>query len=242
MIVTVLQHGPWGGPGVVGRQLVERGVELDVRKVYDGDDVPDDPPEALIVLGGQMCTDEKAAYPFLEKETVLLGKCVASETPTLGICLGAQLLAEATGGSVRHDVPEIGFPAVRRTQAGREDPVLSAFTDGTPTFNAHRDFIAAGPDAVVLAESDRAPVHAFRVGPRAYGLQFHPEMDAPQVERYASADQPGAYLRRHGCEPSNLIALAKRHDADHVQMGRQLADRWLAHVVGLADTRPAVAQ
>lgn len=232
MIVTVLQHGPWGGPGVVGRQLMARGVELDVRKIYDGDAVPDDPPEALIVLGGQMCTDEKAVYPFLEMETVLLGKCVASETPTLGICLGAQLLAEATGGSVRHGVAEIGFPAVRRTEAGRDDPVLSAFADGTPTFNAHRDFIAAGPDAVVLAESDATPVHAFRVGTRAYGLQFHPEMDAPQVERYASAGQPGAYLRRHGWEPSNLIALAHRHDAHHRQMGERLADRWLEEVVG----------
>jgi GMP synthase-like glutamine amidotransferase len=232
MIVTVLQHGPWGGPGAVGRQLVARGVELDVRKVYDGDAVPDDPPEALIVLGGQMCTDEKAANPFLEEEAVLLGKCVASETPVLGICLGAQLLAEVAGGSVRHGVPEIGFPAVRRTGAGRDDPMLSVFVDGTPTFNAHRDFIAAGPDAEVLAESDVTPVHAFRVGTRAYGLQFHPEMDAPQVERYASAAQPGAYLRRHGWQPSDLIALAWRHHGGHVQMGKQLTDRWLEHVVG----------
>jgi GMP synthase (glutamine-hydrolysing) len=231
MIVTVLQHGPWGGPGVVGRQLVARGVELDVRRVYDGDPVPDDPPEALIVLGGQMCTDEKSTHPFLEEEAVLLGKCVASETPTLGICLGAQLLAEAAGGTVRHDVPEIGFPAVWRTDAGRDDPILSAFADGTPTFNAHRDFIAAGPDTVVLAESDRTPVHAFRVGARAYGLQFHPEMDALQVERYASAEQPGAYLRRHGWQPSDLIAQAQRHDADHRRMGLHLTDRWLDEVV-----------
>jgi GMP synthase (glutamine-hydrolysing) len=232
MIVTVLQHGPWGGPGAVGRQLMARGVELDVRKVYDGDPVPDDPPEALIVLGGQMCTDQKNAYAFLEEEAVLLGKCVASETPTLGICLGAQLLAEVTGGSVRHGVPEIGFPAVRRTAAGRDDPLLSVFVDGTPTFNAHRDFISAGPDAVVLAESDVTPVHAFRIGARAYGLQFHPEMDAAQVGRYASAEQPGAYLRRHGWEPSDLIALAQRHDADHRLMGLQLTDRWLDTIVG----------
>jgi GMP synthase (glutamine-hydrolysing) len=231
VIVTVLQHGPWGGPGVVGRQVVARGHELDVRAVYAGDEVPDDPPEALIVLGGQMCTDEKTAYPFLEQELALLGKCVASDTPALGICLGAQLLAEATGGSVRHDVPEIGYAPVRLSAAGREDPLMSRFIDGTPTFNAHRDFITAGPDAVVLASSDRAPVHAFRVGTRVYGLQFHPEMDAAQVERYANADQPGEYLRRHGWQPRDLIALARRHDVDHDRMGRQLADRWLDHVV-----------
>jgi GMP synthase-like glutamine amidotransferase len=230
MIVTVLQHGPWGGPGVVGRQLVARGHTLDVRAVYAGDDVPDDPPEALVVLGGQMCTDETTAYPFLAREVALLGKCVASDTPTLGICLGAQLLAEATGGAVRHDVPEIGYMTVNLTDDGRQDPVLAAFADGTPTFNAHRDFIAAGPDTVVLARSDRAPVHAFRVGDRVYGLQFHPEMDAAQVANYANADAPGAYLRSHGFEPGDLIALADQHDRDHTVMGRRLTDRWLDHV------------
>jgi GMP synthase-like glutamine amidotransferase len=227
MMVTVLQHGPWGSAGVVGRRLVDRGFELDVRKVYASDDVPEDPPEALIVLGGQMCTDEKDRYPFLRREVELLGKCVASDTPTLGICLGAQLLAEATGGSVRHDDPEIGYIPVRTTEAGREDPLLSGLADPTLAFNAHRDFIAAGPDTVVLAESDRAPVHAFRVQRRVYGLQFHPEMDAAQVERYASAEQPGAYLRRHGWHPGDLVALARRHNAAHDRMGRALTDRWI---------------
>lgn len=231
MIVTVLQHGPWGGPGVIGDQLTTRGVELDVRHVYADDEVPDEPPEALIVMGGQMCTDEKDAYPFLQRETDLLGKCVAADTPTLGICLGAQLLAEVTGGSVRHDTPEIGFAAVRLTDAGRTDPLLSEFADDTPTFNAHRDFITAGPGAVVLAHSDRAPVHALRAGERVYGIQFHPEMDARRVARYCNAEQPGAYLRRHGWEPSDLIALAERHNDEHARMGRMLADRWLDRIV-----------
>jgi GMP synthase-like glutamine amidotransferase len=232
--VTVLQHGPWGGPGAVGRQLLARGHELDVRAVHAGDPVPDEPPEALIVLGGQMCTDETTAHPFLEQEIALLGKCVASDTPVLCICLGAQLLAEATGGSVRHDVPEIGYAPVRLTAAGRDDPLMSEFVDGTPTFNAHRDFITAGPDAVVLAYSERAPVHAFRVGTRVYGLQFHPEMDTAQVERYANADQPGEYLRSHGWQPRNLVALARRHEAVHDLMGRQLTDRWLDRIVAPA--------
>ncbi|HSK92411.1 MAG TPA: type 1 glutamine amidotransferase [Euzebyales bacterium] len=234
MIVTVLQHGPWGGPGVVGRQLVARGHELDVRRVYADDEVPEDPPDALVVLGGQMCTDEQDRHPFLAAELALLAKCVASDTPTLGICLGAQLLAEATGGSVRHGTPEIGYARVRLTAAGREDPVLSTFVDGTPTFNAHRDFITAGPDAVVLARSDRSPVHAMRVGQRVYGIQFHPEMGAAQVARYANADQPGEYLRSHGWKPADLIALAEQHDADHERMGRELTDRWLDHVAPFA--------
>lgn len=231
MTVTVLQHGPWGGPGVIGDRLRHRGLGLDVRRVFAGDPVPDHPPEALVVLGGQMCTDEVDEHPFLRDEIDLLAKCVAADTPTLAICLGAQLLAEATGGDVRHEEPEIGFPAVRRTPAGRDDPLLRDFVDGTPTFNAHRDFIALGPDATLLAVGDRAPVHAFRVGQRVYGLQFHPEFDAAQVERYASADEPAAYLRRHGWQPSELIAQARDHDAAHTTMGRALADRWLDRVV-----------
>lgn len=231
MIVTVLQHGPWGGPGVIGEQLRACGVELDVRHVYADGVVPDEPPEALIVLGGQMCTDEKDAHPFLQQETDLLAKCVAADTPTLGICLGAQLLGEVTGGSVRHGTPEIGFPPVRLTDAGRDDPLMADFADDTPTFNAHRDFIAAGPGAVVLARSDRSPVHALRAGARVYGIQFHPEMDADRVARYCNADQPGAYLRRHGWRPRDLIALAERHHDEHARMGRALADRWLDRIV-----------
>lgn len=232
MIITVLQHGPWGTPGVVGAQLEARGVELDIRHVYADDAVPDDPPEALMVLGGQMCTDEQTQYPFLRREVELLAKCVAQDTPVLAICLGAQLLAEATDGTVRHDVPEIGYATIRLTAAGRDDPVLGALADDTPTFNAHRDFIATGPDAIVLAEGERTPVHAFRVGTRAYAVQFHPEFDADQVQRYASAGQPGEYLRAHGWEPADLIAVARDHDEDHPRMGRELADRWLDHVVG----------
>lgn len=231
MIVTVLQHGPWGGPGVIGEQLRARGVELDVRLVYADGIVPDEPPEALIVLGGQMCTDEKGAHPFLRHEADLLAKCVAADTPTLGICLGAQLLGEATGGSVHHGTPEIGFPPVRLTAEGRDDLLMAEFVDGTPTFNAHRDFISVGPGTAVLAYSDRSPVHALRAGARVYGIQFHPEMDAGRVARYCNADQPGAYLRRHGWRPRDLIALAEQHHDAHARMGRALADRWLDRIV-----------
>lgn len=227
MKVVVLQHGPWGGPGVVGEQLQARGFELDIRHTYAGDAVPDEPPEALIVMGGQMCTDEKDAHPFLQRESDLLGLCVQHDTPTLGICLGAQLIAEVTGGCVRHDVPEIGFASVQLTDAGRDDPVMCDFEDGFATFNAHRDFITAGEGAVVLATSERAPVHALRAGARVYGVQFHPEMDAERVARYANADQPGAYLRRHGWKPTELIALAEQHDDEHARMGRALTDRWI---------------
>ena len=120
---------------------------------------------------------------------------------------------------------------VRLTDAGRDDPLLDGFADGTPTFNAHRDFITAGPGAVVLARSDRAPVHALRAGGRVYGVQFHPEMDADRVARYANASQPGAYLRRHGWDPADLIALAEQHHDAHARMGRELADRWLDRIV-----------
>ncbi len=234
MIVTVLQHGPWGGPGVIGEQLEARGVDLDVRHLYDDEAVPDEPPEALLVMGGQMCTDEKDVHPYLRHEVDLLAKCVAADTPTLGICLGAQLLAEATGGTVRHDTPEIGYVPVHLTDAGRADPLLADFAAGTPTFNAHRDFITAGPDSMVLASSDRAPVHAMRIGTRVYGIQFHPEMDAGRVARYCNAAEPHAYLRRHGWDPQNLIALAEQHDVVHARMGRALADRWLDRVVAPA--------
>jgi len=227
--IAVLEHLPHEHAGLLARVLDERGTPWRTVALHAGEPVPADPRAigGLVVLGGDMNTDQTAEFPHLEDERRLLADCVAAGTPVLGLCLGAQLLAEATGGSVAHTTPEIGFIPVTRTPAGRADPLLSVFDDGTPTFNAHGDTITAGPGVAVLAASDATPVHGLRAGERAWGVQFHPEFDADLTARYVRAPGVADYLRANGWEPADLLAEARRHDAAHQRMGRAVLGRWL---------------
>lgn len=224
----VLEHLPHEPPAVLGRVLDASGTPWRTVRLHAGDPVPRDPAAlgGLVVLGGDMNTDDDDRHPHLREERALLGRCVAAGTPVLGLCLGAQLLAEATGGRVAHATPEIGFLPVTRTPAGRDDPLLSALPDHSPTFNAHGDLITLG-EGVLLASSAQTVVQAFRVGERAWGLQFHPEFDADLVQGYVTAPGVPAYLRANGWEPARLLAQARRHDAAHQRMGGALLARWL---------------
>lgn len=227
-VIAVLEHLPHEHAGVLTGVLDRRGVGWRTVRLHAGEPVPE-PGQlgGLVVLGGDMNTDEDDRHPHLADERRLLGACVAAALPVLGICLGAQLLAEATGGRVTHERPEIGFVPVHRTAAGDADALLSAFPDGSVTFNAHGDAITPGADAVVLARSADTPVHAFRVGESAWGVQFHPEFDADLVAGYVRAPGVGAYLRANGWEPDALLAEARRQDQAHRRMGAALFDRWV---------------
>lgn len=226
--VVVLQHLPHEHAGVLRQLLAGSGLGSRTVQLWRGEPVPEpDGIGALVVLGGDMNTDQADEYPQLSHEVALLERCVAGGVPVLGICLGAQLLAMATGGHVMHGAPEIGYVPVHLTPAGRQDHVLAELPDATPTFNAHADTIALGPDAVLLAHSAATPVHAFRVGPAAWGVQFHPEFDAALVAGYIAAPGVDAYLRGGGCDPQALLAEARTLDAAHTAMGAALFTRFL---------------
>ena len=227
--IVVLEHLPHEHPGVLAEVLDGRAVPWRTARLHAGDPVPAGPAGlgGVVVLGGDMNTDQTAQFPHLEDERRLLTVCVAAGTPVLGLCLGAQLLAEAVGGTVVHTTPEIGYIPLRLTPAGGDDALLSVLADGTPTFNAHGDTIAAAPGAVVLAGSAQTARQALRVGERAWAMQFHPEMDAGMVAEYIRATGVPAYLRANGWEPEDLLAEAHRHEAAHRAMGAALLGRWV---------------
>ncbi|MGA2620233.1 MAG: type 1 glutamine amidotransferase [Thermoguttaceae bacterium] len=131
----------------------------------------------LIVLGGPMSANDVGAHPFLAPELDWIAAAVDAQVPTLGICLGAQLLAKALGQRVYPNrVKEIGWYQIEVLPAAAGDPLLGGCQAVETVFQWHGDTFDLPPRAVHLARSELCPNQAFRYGPCAYGLQFHVEM------------------------------------------------------------------
>jgi GMP synthase-like glutamine amidotransferase len=206
----VVTHSPTEGVGNVGTWLEAAGVELEVVEPWDGDAVPEDPTQyaAVVVMGGPQQAYDDGSAPWLRATKDLLRRAVGESVPTLGICLGGQLLAEATGGRVEKgaDGIEAGARLVAKRDAAWEDE-LFADVPFTPTVvQWHEDAIVdLPPGAVHLASSSRYAHQAFRVGDRAWGLQFHIETP-PEMVRHWGAEY-GAAVEEAGLDP---VALAER--------------------------------
>jgi GMP synthase-like glutamine amidotransferase len=211
---AILQHVPHEGPGLIAEQARQRGLRLDHRHLYRGESVPDlEDIDGLIVMGGPMGVGDVEAHPHLKAEVELLAAASAGGLPVLGVCLGAQLLARALGGEVfPASGPEVGPGTVTLTAAGRSDAVFGPAEPSLAVLHWHEDTFSLPPGAELLASSDRVVNQAFRAG-RAYGLQFHVELDAGLAEGMRSHLPDGVVL-----------------SADHVvrieQTGRRLLARF----------------
>jgi GMP synthase (glutamine-hydrolysing) len=151
---------------------------------------------ALVVMGGLMNTDQTEEFPGLLAEMDLIRSAVALGVPTLGICLGHQLLAQALGGGVVHaDGRELGFVRLELTPAGRADPALGLF-DSVRVLQWHGDNAIAPPGAQVLAVNSFSDCQAFRFG-AALGVQFHIEVGPDQLRAWWESSQIRADWARH---------------------------------------------
>ena len=178
---------------------------------------------ALVPLGGLTNPDEAA--PWLASERDLLREAVGRGTPVLAICLGAQLLAQALGADAyRLEQPEIGFYDARLTRDGIADPVLPP-TGPFPVFSWH-DYGFDLPDGSVrLAGTGTWENQAFRHGERAWGLQYHVEVDRARMVHWLDAGSE--QVRARGFDPEALQARALLEAPAYELAARELMHRFL---------------
>ncbi|MFC4727003.1 type 1 glutamine amidotransferase [Coralloluteibacterium thermophilus] len=184
----------------------------------------------LVVLGGPMNVEDQARRPHLATELRAIERALRQDKPVLGICLGAQLLAHVLGAPVRrHAQPEIGWYDLQCTDAGRRDPVLAPLGAGAPVFQWHARTYDLPAGAVQLARTDTCEQQAFRWGDRAYGFQFHLEMDEALVERWLRVPAYREELAASGLgqDEAAIRALTRLRIATMQAQARQVFDRFL---------------
>ena len=230
--ILVFQHVPYEPLGTLDPLLKEAGFRL--RYVNFGRD-PELRPTldryaALVVLGGPMNADQIDSYPNLIAEVDILREAVARDMSVLGICLGAQLLAKALGGSVsRNPTREIGWYDVDLTDQGAADPVLGTFTRRQQVFQWHEDGIELPEGSVHLASSSASRVQAFRHAEHVYGLQFHLEVDRSLIERWLTVPGNQAVLaEERGTIDPDRIREQTVQSIDALQrLSRRTFSRWI---------------
>jgi GMP synthase (glutamine-hydrolysing) len=238
---VVLQHTPTEGPERVATLLAERGVAVETVAVFDGAPVPDDiaPDRLLIVMGGPMGVGDagNAKFPFLAQEIALLRTLLARNAPVLGICLGSQLLAAAAGARVYPNmrpgtdgkpVParEVGWGPIDLHNVG--EPALAGLPAQPLVLHWHGDTYDLPPGAVHLASTPVCRHQAFRVG-RAFGLQFHPELEREMIAVWVRED---ADYVRGALGPDGGARILADTDRHYVS-ARPIWDRLLGNIISL---------
>ena len=225
----VVQHTGAEGLGWFQDWLPAAGLDVHPIHPYLGHRVPSSVEgDALLVLGGPMgCMDDDIAN-WLPAVRQLLRTAVDDGVPTMGICLGAQLLAAATGGYVERGEhgPELGLGTVTVPQA---DDLLVA--GPMPVVQWHFDAITQlPPGAEVLGSSERYEVQAFRIGEVAWGLQFHVEATPAMVAQWEPIDADA--VRETGRDPETVASEVRFAEASLAAAGEALAQRFAKLVTG----------
>lgn len=241
--ILVVQNDPTDDARRLGDWLAGAGAELVTVRPFDGDDLPTDLDgfDAFVVLGGEQdaydSADGTPGAPWFPAVKELLRGAVRSATPTLGVCLGGQLLAEACGGRVRRgeNGSEIGAFLVAKRDAAEKDPLFGPVAFTPDVLQWHEDEISAlPPGALLLAASPRYPHQAFRVGQKAWGLQFHIECDTAMIADWAGSD--AGRLAEVGLDAGTVVARCDAVMGDLEDVWRPFAERFVAVAAGRVGT------
>lgn len=182
-------------------------------------------PELLVVLGGPIGAYEEDNYPFVRDELRLLERRLAADRPTLGLCLGSQLMARALGARVYPGpLKEIGWAPLRLTEAGRASP-LRHLAEDTPLLHWHGDTFDLPTGATLLASTERYPHQAYAWGRRALAFQCHPEVQVNGLERWYIGHT--CELSQNGISIPHLRSASRQHAPLLETRGSACFTEWL---------------
>ena len=225
MRLHYLQHVPFEGPANIEPWARAQGWEITATRLYAGESPPD--PAAidwLVVMGGPMNIYEEDSYPWLRAEKKFIGDAVSKNKIVLGVCLGAQLLADVLGGKVyRNAYKEIGWFPVELTPGAAASPVFSTLPHQFTAFHWHGDTFSIPPGAVLTAYSAGCRAQAFEYGGgRVIGLQFHlessPESAGLLVQNCADELTGGKFIQ----DKEAITSHPAHFDSIHATMTRML--------------------
>ena len=221
-----IRHVAFEDLGVLGPLLTERGCSI---RYSDAGIDPIDTttlssPDLVVVLGGPIGVYETDRYPFLVHERTAIAARLALGKPTLGICLGAQLIAQALGAEVRSTGRvEIGYGLLELTDLGRKSVLASL--ESTPVLHWHGDQFETPEGAARLAQTPGFPNQAFGIGTQILGLQFHLETDHTQIERWLIGH--AHELATHRLDPGLLRHEAAKFGPHLAQVAGRVFGAWL---------------
>jgi len=218
-----LQHVPFEGLGSIEPWLKANGYTLSSTPFFATMRLPD--PKAidlLVVMGGPMSVNDEDQFPWLALEIQFIREVIALDKPVLGICLGAQLIANALGAKVfPNRVKEIGWFPVNAVASA--DPSVFSFPSSQTVFHWHGDTFELPPHAVLLASSEACKHQAFQLGQWVIGLQFHlettPEAAQDLVAHCRHELVPARYVQT---EAEILSAQAGQYQSINELMNRVL--------------------
>ncbi|MGD9946920.1 MAG: type 1 glutamine amidotransferase [Desulfobulbus sp.] len=184
MRIHGLQHVAFEGLGHIEKWIAEQGHSLTMTRLYAGESLPDPADfDRLVIMGGPMNIYEDDRYPWLPGERVLIRQAIAAGKSAVGICLGAQFLADALGSKVYSGAfKEIGWLPIQVTEAGKQSKLFHGLSLNPVVFHWHGDTFDIPQGAVHLAKSEACHSQAFLFENRILGLQFHLE-STPETVR-----------------------------------------------------------
>jgi GMP synthase (glutamine-hydrolysing) len=232
MKILAIVHQPDAGPGVFAEAAAQAGAPLELWRPGMGEAPPAQLSAygAVLTFGGGMHPDQEAAHPWLAVEKRLLAQALEQEVPVLGVCLGAELLAEAAGAPARRaSIPEVGWYPVRMSEHAPGDPLLAELPPVFQALEWHGYESPLPPGAVALAWSETC-LQAYRVGRQAWGIQFHAEVTLPTFECWLDEYQDDPDAVRLGIDPEALREQARAGMDTWNRLGRELCRRFLVIV------------